>query len=257
MCLTGIWIIKSGSNFMRGFQIILALIIILTLASCSTGYEIDGDVVYYNHWNEGSGQHRNKINADAKTFKIFEFDAYAKDNKKVFYQGEEIIGADASTFKALDEFYAKDKNFGWYGKDTIKTSEGKSFKIINSYYSTDGLDVFYVTEPLKMVSPKEFKFVNGDDDDECWTTDGRYYYYENYKIPSEDYKNFIFFPKSGGLSKDKRWVYFQDHKLNYNIEGKKVVDTIDAASFEVTGYIECRDKYGCFNVFHGRDKCEE
>jgi hypothetical protein len=242
---------------MKTIQKILIGLFALTFCSCSTGYISEKDAVYYEAWNEGTGNYNRKIDADPKTFLVLKFNTYAKDEKSVFYKGEKIIGADAKTFEALGEYYAKDKNFGWYGKDTIPTSNGQTFKVINSDYSTDGHDVFYATAPLKMEEPKNFKFVAGEDDIDTWTTDGKYYYYNNYKVPSDDYKNLIIYPKSGGLSKDKHWVYFLDHKLNYDIDGKKVVDTIDIATFEVTGFINCRDKYGCFNVYHGRDKCKD
>lgn len=235
---------------------ILFGLLTLTFPGCSTGYKNEGDAVYYEHWNEGSGQHKNKIDADPNTFQILNFETYAKDDKSVFYQGEKIIGADAKTFEALGDFYAKDKNFGWYGKDTIKTSNGEAFKVINAYYSTDGIDVFYTTNPLKMSDPKNFKFVYGEGNYQSWTTDGKYYYYNNYKVPSDDYENLKIYPESGGISNDRNWAYFLDHKLNYDTDGKWVVDTIDIATFKVTGYIECRDKYGCFNVYHGREKCE-
>ena len=29
-----------------------------------------------------------------------------------------------------------------------------------------------------------------------------------------------------------------------------------ATSFTSTGFLECRDKYSCFNVFHGRETCK-
>ena len=242
---------------MKILQNLLFGLLTLSFLSCSTGYKKEGNAVYYQRWNEGSGRHKDKLDADPKTFQVLKFDTYAKDNNSVFYQGEKIIGADAKTFEALGDFYARDKNFGWYGKDTIKTSKGKTFKVINDYYSTDGFDVFYETSPLHMAEPRSFKFVYGEGEYQCWTTDGVYYYYNNSKVPSDDYKNLKIYPTSGGLSKDKSWVYFLDHKLNYDIDGKKVVDTIDVASFEVTGYIECRDKFGCFNVYHGRENCNK
>jgi hypothetical protein len=232
---------------------ILALIFIFT--ACSTGYENDGNAVYYKHWNEGSGQHKERINADPKTFKILKFDNYAKDDKAVFYQGEKIIGADAKSFEALGDYYARDKSCGWHGKDRVKHSTGRTFKVINDYYSTDGKDYFYQTEALNTGSPQSFKFVYGEGDDQCWTTDGKYYYYNSYKVPSEDYKNLKIYPKSGGISNDRYWAYFLDHKLNYDIDGKRVIDTVDIATFRVTGFTQCRDKYGCFNVYHGREKC--
>lgn len=232
-------------------------LLLFMLCSCSTGYKNEGDTVYYEHWNEGDGEHKSKIDADPKTFKILKFKTYAKDANSVFYKGVKIVGADAKTFEALGEFYARDKNFGWYGKDIIKTSNGQKFKVINNYYSTDGKDVFYKTAPLKTANPRNFKFVYGEGNSECWTTDGKYFYYKNYKVPSEDYKNIEIYPKSGGISNDRHWAYFLDHKLNYNMNGKRIIDTIDIATFRVIGYIECRDKYGCFNVYRGRKKCSK
>ena len=229
----------------------------MTFTSCSTGYDNNGSAVYYISWNEGNGQHKNKLDANPKTFQILKFDTYAKDDKSVFYEGEIIVGADARTFEALGEFYARDKNFGWYGKDTVKTSNGQNFKVVNSYYSTDGHDYFYTTAPLKISDIKNFKFLYGEDNYQCWTTDGKYYYYNSYKVPSDDYSNMKIYPKSGGISNDKHWAYFLDHKLNYDIDDKRVIDTIDIATFKVTGYIECRDKDGCFNVYHGREKCDQ
>ena len=280
---------------MTTHQKIWAGFFLLTLVGCSTGYENNGKAVYYKHWNEASGRHKEKIDANPATFKIFGFDKYAKDDKNVFYKGEIITGADAESFEALEEFYARDKNIGYYGKAPIKNSIGKTFKVINSYYSTDGKDYFYDTSALNMADPNNFKFVYGEGDYQCWTTDGKYYYYNNYKVPSDDYANLTIYEKSGGISKDRHWDYlyrapcpagsemlFRFANLNpgkYNvtvfmgrtsdgdgqfgkiwvddINGKKVVDTIDILSFKVTGYLECEDKYGCFNVYWGRKKCTE
>lgn len=241
----------------KNIKILVFGVVTLAFLGCSTGYKNEVEAVYYEHWNEGTGQHKNKLVANPKTFQVLKFARYAKDDRSVFYEGDKLIGADAKTFEALGDYYARDKNFGWYGKEIIKTSNGKTFKVTNSYYSTDGQDYYYMTDPLKIASPKNFKFVHGEGDYDCWTTDGKYYYFKNYRVPSNDYKNLKIYPKSGGISNDGNWVYFLDHKLNYDINGKWVVDTIDIATFKVTGYIECRDKYGCFNVYHGRCKCEK
>ncbi len=243
-------------NLMNILRNILFWLIVLIFSNCSTGYNNEGNAVYYEYWNEGSGQHKDKINANPKTFKVLKFSNYAKDDKNVFYQGEQILGADALTFAALDDLYARDKHNGYYGRDTVKTSHGATFRVINSYYSTDEFDVFYTIEPLKTADPKNFKFIYGEGDYQSWTSDGKFYYYNNYKVPSDDYENMTVFDQSGGLSKDKNWVYFLDHKLNIDESGRKIIDTVDIATFKVTGYCECEDKYGCFNVFHGRKNCE-
>lgn len=84
----------------------------LFLSGCSTGYRKDGNAVYYEYWNEGSGSHKDKLDADPETFEVLKDDSYAKDKKRVFYNGDVIKGADAATFEALNEWYAKDKNKG-------------------------------------------------------------------------------------------------------------------------------------------------
>jgi DKNYY family len=233
-----------------------ACLLVWTLASCSTGYHKDSKLVYYSHWNEAVGGIEDTLLANPATFKVLRFDDYAKDDKLVFYKGEIIAGADAPTFEAIEGFFARDKNRGYYGNEPVKESDGKAFTVINSYYSRDGKDIYYRTDPLHSVNPKGFKFVYENDLGDSWTTDGRYYYFEQYKIPSEDYANLKIYENSGGLSKDKHWVYFLDHRLNFDIDGKKVVDSIDVASFIATGFLECRDKYGCFNVYHGRENCK-
>lgn len=240
-------------------KLIIASIVIF-LTSCSDGYDNEGSAVYYKHWNEGSGSYKDKLNADPKTFVVLKHDRYAKDKYSVFYEGEIIKDAHAATFESIDEWYAKDKNRGYFGKYPVKSSHGQNFKVIDSYFATDGMDIFYDTIPLKVCSVKNFRHLyNADSEDEQWkwTTDGCFYYYAYYKIPSDDYSNMKIYQKSGGISKDKNWVYFLDHKLNYDVDGKKVVDTIDAPSFEVTGFLECRDKFGCFNPYHGRKSCDK
>ena len=111
-------------------------------------------------------------------------------------------------------------------------------------------------EALHVADPQHFRIVYGQGTNECWATDGKYYYYNSFKIPSEDYANITIYEKSGGIAKDSHWAYFLNRKLNFDPDGKKIVDTIDIASFTSTGFLECRDKYSCFNVFHGREKCK-
>jgi hypothetical protein len=239
-------------------KIVLILIIVLTLSSCNK-YSVENDSVYYNSWNEGSGSHKNQlVGVNPKTFEILEYDNYAKDDKLVFYNGQIIKGVDALTFTALGDIYAKDKNKGYYAGNSIESSKGKSFKIIDSYYSTDGFDIFHTTKALKVCSTKAFKFVYNDHSEnewERWTTDGCYYYFGYLKIPSNDYKNITLFKGSAGFAKDKLWIYYGNRKLNYDENGKKILDTVDLKTFTVSNYLDCKDKFGCINAYHGREKC--
>lgn len=243
---------------MKGYLSLLVLFV-LFLSGCKLGYVKEADGIYYNTWNEGNGRHSYKLMADRKTFKVLK-NSYAKDKDSVYYGGGTIVGADPATFKSLGSFYASDKNSGYYGSDKIEESVGTSFRLLKDGYATDGHYIFTRTDKIEVCSIKNFRFVfkkKEEDLERRWTTDGCHYFYMKYKLPSEDYADMVIYPNSGGLAKDKKWVYFMDHKLNYDIDGRKVVDTIDAASFEVLSFIVCRDKYSCFNVYHGRENCED
>lgn len=240
-------------------QIYLLLIFLLTFTSCAE-YIVEEDGVYYKDWNEARGSAQRLLEAaDPETFEVLEHDAYAKDKELVFYQGRRIEGAHAPSFESVADFYARDKYRGYYAGDSIEASRGKGFKIINSYYSTDGQDVFYKTKPLKVCSAKNFEFVFDDENEndwERWTTDGCFYYISNFKVPSNDYKSIVLYKDSGGFAKDSRYVYFRSRKINFNDEGQKILDTVDVASFTVTGYFEPKDKFGCINPYHGRKECK-
>jgi hypothetical protein len=111
--------------------------------------------------------------------------------------------------------------------------------------------------PLHVCSARDFKYVYTDDNGWArWTTDGCFYYYMNFKVPSDDFRHMTVYKNSGGLAKDRKWVYFLDHRINYNDSGRWVIDTVDVTSFVVTGFLECRDKYGCINPYHGREHCK-
>lgn len=246
--------ITTKKLFLRLFIILISII----FGACN-GYLVENGKVYYKSSNEAQGiVKRHLKNADASTFEILQNDDYARDKNFVFYQGNRVEGADPSTFEYVADLYAKDKNRAYYAGDSIESSSSKGFKIIDSYYSADNTDVYYTTKPLKVCSVSNFKIFENDNNRskyQRWSTDGCFYYFMNFKIPSNDYINVQYLKETAGFAKDKMWVYFLDRKINYNDSGKQIIDTVDVASFTVTDYIDCKDKYGCINVFHGREEC--
>lgn len=228
------------------------------LASC-TGYNIERDGVYYKTFDEEQGSGKRLIkDADPENFVILEYE-FGKDNQHVFYQGEIIPGANPSSFNPLTRLYATDKYRAYYAGDSIESSTSNGFEIIDEYYSKDKVDVFYTTKSLNVCSIDNFHIYSNkmeEDIRERWSTDGCFYYFNNFKIPSSDYENIAFFMGSAGLAKDKRWVYYRDRKLNYNEHGEKIIDTVDVATFNVTNYLDCSDKFGCINIYHGRKSCK-
>lgn len=228
------------------------------LVSC-TGYNVEKDGVYYKRFDEASGPSQGLIkDADPESFVILDYE-YGKDHRQVFYQGQTIPGADPSTFKPLTRLYAIDKFRGYYAGDSIANSTSKDFTIIDEYYSKDKTNVFHTTKPLNVCSVDNFHIYSNkieEDLSDRWATDGCFYYFDNFKIPSTDYENIKFYAGSAGFAKDKNWVYFRDRKINYNEDGLRIIDTVDVETFTVKNYMDCRDKFGCINVYHGRKNCE-
>lgn len=231
------------------------LFLLSVLTSC-TGYIVENDGVYYKSWDEGAGFSKRLLkDLDPKTFEILENNDYCKDAKFVYHEWNPINGADPNTFKLLNAPYSVDKNRAYYGEDSIESSSSKDFQIIDDYYSSDCKDIYYKNKPLHVCNTKNFKIFppsNEGEDYHRWATDGCYYYFMNSKIPSEDYKDVVLLGE--GFAKDNKWVYFFDRKLNFDKEGNRILDTVDLNSFTVTD-IECKDKFGCINPFHGRKEC--
>lgn len=236
----------------------LSLLGTIILVNC-TGYTVEKDAVYYKRFDEANGPSQGLIQeADAESFVALEYE-YGKDNKHVFYQGKLVPGAEPSSFKPLTRLYAVDKFRGYYAGDSIAHSTANGFTIIDDYYSKDNTNVFYTIEPLDVCSVNDFHIYPNKIEEaitERWSTDGCFYYFKHFKVPSTDYKNVKFFLGSAGFAKDKQWVYYLNRRINYNEEGERIIDTVDVETFNVTGYLDCRDKFGCINVFKGREECE-
>ncbi|RZS92000.1 DKNYY domain-containing protein [Aquimarina brevivitae] len=245
---------------MKSQTIIIKLILIFSLFSCSRGYEVREDGVYYLNWNEARGNSEFEVeDADINSFRELKDNLYGKDEHYVFYKGEKIEGANPDSFKLLKNGYSIDNIQAYYYGKPIEKSTSKEFEIIDSYYSKDFQNIFYTTESLNVCSVKNFKFVYNDHSEkawERWTTDGCNYYIKSAKVPTQEYENLKIYKGSAGISSDSKYVYYYDRNIYYNQDGERILDTIDIKSFEVIDYIDIRDKFGCINVYHGRRKCE-
>jgi len=230
------------------------------------GYAKDDKTVFY----QGEGI----PGADTATFRYLGGD-YAKDKHMVYFKGVCVPSADSDSFKYLKGNHARDKNRGYFAGTGIDVSTGISFTRLTAYYSTDGFDVFYKTEPLHIKSVNGFRPVFGNNEDNLflgkvlswfftnetqeqsmWITDGYYYYKDQYKVPSENYKNIILY-RNEYIAKDREWVYIKDRKLNFDEYGNKIIDTIDPETFSILesdSYDKkiYKDKYGYFDHERGR-----
>ena len=239
---------------------ILAILTILIFCSCSSKYEKRGGKVYYKFWSFGQGGWNERIveNADLKSFSKLKSNdnLYGKDKSHVYYENIIIPGADPKTFKHIKDGYSVDKNRAYYFNDSITNSSPKDFQIIDGYYSKNYNNVFYTDKSLNVCSVNDFTFVYKDEESFLgrWSTDGCYYYFNNYKVPSKEYINVELFKRSDGVSKDSRYVYNKD-QIYILLEKRKVFirnkgfiekDTIDIETFTVENYI-FKDKFGRIN----------
>lgn len=118
-----------GGNYkrnptMKGKKVIILMLTLLFLTSCTRGYKVENGKVYYEYWNEGSGQGKRLIEqADAKTFRELNFDSesnfeFGKDKNHLFIDGEVIKNIDPNTFKFIGNYIFRDKDsayfFGFY-----------------------------------------------------------------------------------------------------------------------------------------------
>jgi len=105
-------------------QLTFILLTLSILTSCRRGYKVEGNKVYYESWNEGSGQNKRVIEqADAKTFEKISFDCncdfeFGKDKDHFFIDGKIINGIDPNTFRFIGNYIFRDKDsayfFGFY-----------------------------------------------------------------------------------------------------------------------------------------------
>lgn len=170
-----------------------------------------------------------KLDIDKKTFKILEFNSkntykseYAKDKNKVFYKGQEIIGADSSTFKVLDALYSKDKNQVFFEGKGMVGSNSSNFEKIDSSgdYTKDKNQVFYRGKEIVGADLLTFKLLDG-----LYSKDKNHVFYQEKNINS-DPQTFLVFGHFGCIyAKDKNQVFKGEKKINFDAQTFAILDS--------------------------------
>ena len=239
-----------------------AIILTLLFFACNSEYELQDDKVYYRFWSfEQGGWHAWLLEqADVKSFITIDTkdNLYGKDKSNVFFKNKIIPGADPNTFKPIKKGYAIDAKRVYYYNDSIENSNPKEFEIIDYDFSKNYQNVFYKSKTLDVCSVNDFTFVYSNKKNNLgrWSTDGCWYYYNNYKVPSNDYENITIYKESHGISSDQKYVYqfdkkyFETNKRKVFIKDKGIIveDTIDNNTFYIENNI-LNDKFGSINGF--------
>lgn len=234
----------------------------------SEGYDFrNGEIHYYF----GSSEEKRAIvrKAHKRTFEVISYPPlgggpcsssafkYAKDHRRVYYRGREILGADPATWTLIDRYYARDKS-GYFGLG--QRIEGVGFEVLPYDYVRTSAAVFHYGRPVK-VDVATFEVINPS---VSMTRDKNRVYYRDVAIPKADPSTIT--QIKGYLFKDKRAVYSEGREIvglsphvartfplggEYTADDKSVyrryakIDR-DPATFEVLQPWYTRDKNGVY-----------
>ena len=166
-------------------------------------------------------------------------DYYQKGSGYTLGFSWEVEGADALSFKVLENGYAKDKNHAYFDGYVIPQSDGKTFKVIRSPYAADQNHVFYGKEAFSD-APEQFKFVQYEND---FSTDGETIFY-NGKALFPGRLDAATFQRIGGSD------YYKDKNTVLTLE--KIVEGADPETFESIPYEKNLGDHR--DIYYAKDK---
>ncbi len=80
--------------------------------------------------------------AEVASFKVLK-NGYARDARRLYFEGVEFPVQDHATFEILEYGYARDRFAGYYLRNVVPGSEGSTFAAVDSHYSKDRKSVFH------------------------------------------------------------------------------------------------------------------
>ncbi len=232
--------------------LILAILTVLSLTSCRHGYKVEEDTVYYEYWNEGSGQNKRLLEqADAKTFQILNFDCdcsfkFAKDRNHLFIDGELIKNIDPHTFKFIGNYIFRDKDsayfFGFYNNlndCAIKGISPDNIELIEYPWAKVDNILIHGGDTLFLDDINDFVPIDRD-----WGKTEQYVINESQIIYGADVKTFKVI--NGYSGKDKEYKYefgfIADEELKELSYENFDFDKLNYCEFEPTEFVDIYSK---------------
>ena len=80
--------------------------------------------------------------ADAPSFRMLD-NVYARDTNRVYRDGDAFMVRDINTYQRIGDQHAKDRISGYYMRAEIKGSDGSTFAFVDGHYSKDAKHVFW------------------------------------------------------------------------------------------------------------------
>ena len=188
-----------------------------------------------NNAVDGNGNGETKANNPSKYYKVA--------SSTVYYQNQEVVGADTSTFQELADRWAKDKSYVYWEGQKQRYLDPATAKVFPSVYVIDKAGVwvygtgYYMTVDKTDADPSTFSVISHG-----YGKDSKSIYYFAQKIANADVLSFTIlrganYPSSEMLvsswyAKDKNSVYYRS----------SVIPNADVQSFVFLGSEYAKDK---------------
>lgn len=231
-------------------QAIIFLLSITALTGCRQGYKVEGDKVYYESWNEGSGQHKYVLKeADAATFKELDIDCdcnmnFGGDRQHLFINGELMNGIDPASFQFIGNYIFRDKDsayfFGFFNNlndCVIKGVDPEKIKLVEFPWAKAGSILIHGKDTVTLEDINEFKVI-----DEDWGKTKKHVINGDIILVGADPETFKVISNFEG--KDKHFNYVFGYVKSEDFK-KAIFKTFDFSStdFCTLGPVEFTDLY--------------
>jgi hypothetical protein len=205
--------------------------IILTtylLFSCESKYYIKDGTVYFETYNEGSGQVTELVyGADPRTFKELKIENdsefnFGRDKNHLFINGVLIENIDPKSFKYLGNYFFRDNDsayfFGFYNdiqKCCVKGINPNKIELLDYPWAKSGNILIHGYDTLTIQGINSFKVI-----DKEWGKSNEYVVYENKILYGSDSKTFT--PISDVIGKDRNFHFRYGNIADYLFQRKKI-----------------------------------
>jgi hypothetical protein len=207
----------------------LPVLVLLLLTGCQF-YKNENGQWSFIRYDEGVGRDVMPLkDADQASFVPIN-DAYARDDRKVYWENQIITGADPGSFICLGGVYSKDRHKVFFRDMEIDHADPDSFQHIGGLWSRDKKDFYYGHTALGVLDLNSFKQIN-----DGWAKDREAYYaiitfFHGTRVDC-DYPTMKIL--NTGYAVDKNRAYFWGSPMK----------GVDLKTFHVTSDITARDKY--------------
>lgn len=179
-------------------KLLFLILTILIMTSCRHGYVVEDDKVYYEYWNEGSGQNKRLLEqADTKSFEAISFDCdcsfeFGRDENHLFINGDPIKNIDPKTFEFIGNYIFRDKAsayfFGFYNDLNdcmIKGIAPDKIELIEYPWSKANNTLLHGRDKLILENINDFSPI-----DEDWGKTSSYIIYNDQIVLGADVETF-------------------------------------------------------------------